>query len=96
MIQSSRKTLSTIAEAVANVVLYCGKQCIGLRGKGEYLNLPGNPGDFMALMRLLGMYYNDIKCTLSSLKNATYFSPRIQNELIVIMGVHIIQRKLVD
>ena len=43
-------------------------------------------------MRLLGNYNNDIKCTLSSLKNATYLSPRTQNELIVIMGVHIIQR----
>ena len=87
-----------IIKAVANVVLYCGRQCIGLRGKEEYLNLPGNPGNFLALMRLLGKYNNDIKMHIEhpSLKNATYLSPRIQNELIVIMGVHIIQRKLVD
>ena len=39
-----------IIKAVANVVLYCGRQCIGLRGKEEYLNLPGNPGNFLALM----------------------------------------------
>ena len=67
-----------------------------IKGERRISNLPGNPGDFLALMRLLGKYNNDIKCTLSSLKNATYLSPRIQNELIVIMGVHIIQRKLVD
>ena len=87
-----------IIKAVANVVLYCGRQCIGLKGKEEFLNLPGNPGNFLALMRLLGKYNNDIKMHIEhpSLKNATYLTPRIQNELIVIMGVHIIQRKLVD
>ena len=71
-----------IIKAVANVVLYCGRQCIGLRGTEEYLNLPGNPGNFLALMRLLGKYNNDIKMHLEhpSLKNATYLSPRIQEK----------------
>ena len=71
-----------IIKAVANVVLYCGRQCIRLRGTEEYLNLPGNPGNFLALMRLLGKYNNDIKMHLEhpSLKNATYLSPRIQEK----------------
>ena len=65
------KTQYDIIKAVANVVLYCGLQCIGLRGKEEYLNLLGN---FLALTRLLGKYNNDIKMHLEnpSLKNATY------------------------
>ena len=67
-------------------------------GREEYLNLPGNPGNFLALMKLLGKYNKDIQMHLEhpSLKNATYLSPRIQNELIEIMGVRIVQRKLVD
>ena len=41
-IQDNRHIISCCAECI----LYCGRQCIALRGDIELLNQPGNPGKF--------------------------------------------------
>jgi len=38
-----------ILKSLAQVVLFCGKQCIALRGSSEHLDTPGNPGNFDTL-----------------------------------------------
>ena len=42
-----------IVKSLARAVLFCGRQCIALRGGSEQLDTPGNPGNFLALVRLL-------------------------------------------
>ena len=50
-----------ILKCVAEAVLYCGRQCIALRGSEEKLELPGNSGNFLALMKLLGNHDEKLK-----------------------------------
>lgn len=33
-------------KSLASAVLFCGRQCIALRGDAEHINTPGNPGNF--------------------------------------------------
>ena len=40
-------------KTATEVVLYCGRLCIALRGDHEQLDTLGNPGDFLALMKML-------------------------------------------
>ena len=44
-IDKNRHILHTVAESV----LYCGRQCIVLRGNQEALNTTGNLGNFLSL-----------------------------------------------
>lgn len=83
--------------SIIDAILFCGRQCIALRGDNEHLNTPGNPGNFLAILRLIGQSNNQLMCHLNApvAKNATYVSPMIQNELIGIVG-DMIQRKLVE
>lgn len=88
-IKKNRHILTSIAEAV----LYCGRQCIALRGDNEDINAEGNPGNFLALLKLLAKHDPVIERHLSqpAVRNAKYLSPRIQNEMIEVIGKHIIQ-----
>ena len=38
----------SVLKIVTNAVLYCARQCIGLRGDSEKLDSPGNPGNFLS------------------------------------------------
>ena len=42
-----------ILKAIARAVLYCGRQCIALRGHREKLTQSENPGNFLALLKVL-------------------------------------------
>ena len=81
-------------------MLFCGRQCIGLRGSDENVTHNGNPGNFLACLKVLGQYDDNIKRHLEhpKCKNGTYISPQIQNELIDIIGIHIhvLQKQLVN
>ena len=50
-----------ILASIINAILYCGRQCIGLRGDHENLNTSGNPGNFLALLNLIGQYDQTVK-----------------------------------
>ena len=86
-----------ILKSLAPVVLFCGKQCIALRGSSEHLDTPGNPGNFLALLKLLSQHDDVLQDHLESphVLNVTYMSPCTQNELIEVIGKHIILRDLI-
>ena len=48
-IAENRKILSSVIEAIT----YCARQCIALRGDNEDLSSPGNPGNFLALLKVM-------------------------------------------
>lgn len=48
-IQENRHIVKCCAESI----LYCGRQCIALRGDVEKLDQTGNPGNFLSLMTVL-------------------------------------------
>ena len=85
----------TILKAIADAVLYCGRQCIALRGHRESSS---NPGNFLSLLRLLGRYDRTLQEHLSSpaMVGVTYMSPQTQNELLDVIGRQIILRHLLE
>ena len=87
-----------ILKSVASAVLFCAKQCIALRGDAEQLDTPGNPGNFLALLKLLAVNDQELHQHLQSpvMRNVTHMSPQTQNELIEVMGKHIVLRNIVD
>ena len=93
-IEENRHILHTVAESV----LYCGRQCIALRGNQETLNTTGNPGNFLPLMKLVGYHDPIVKQHLEKpkFKNAIYLSAQTQNEMIDIIGNQMIQKSLVE
>lgn len=96
-IKSNRAVLKSIARAV----LFCGRQCIALRGDCEKLadgDSSVNPGNFLALLKLLATNDEVLRKHLEAptMRCATYISPQIQNELIGVMGKHMILQGILD
>lgn len=89
-----------ILKCVAEAVLFCGRQCIALRGdsKGEHSGSNKNPENFLALLRLIASHDSQLEQHLQmpKFRNATYVSPEIQNEMIDIIGHKIIQARIVQ
>ena len=87
-----------IIRQIVRAILFLGKQRLSFRGDNEDLNITKNPGNFLAL---------HIKCFSESdsilfdhlnkprAKNATYISPRSQNEIINVIGHDIILANIV-
>ena len=92
-IAQNRRVLKSIARAI----LFCGKQCIALCGDAEQMDTPGNPGNFLALLKLLANTDDALHNHLESpaMRCVTHMSPQTQNELIEVMGKHIILRQIV-
>ena len=87
-IEENRHILKCCAESI----LYCGHQCIALRGDIEKRDHPGNPGNLMAMLKLIANHDPILKNHLEHprQRNATYISPYTQNEIIDIIGKRII------
>ena len=87
-----------ILRAVAEAVVYCGRQCIALRGDHEQPDSAGNPGNFLALMKLFSNHDEVLQEHMKhpQMRNATYISPRTQNEMIDIVGKQMIQAGIVQ
>ena len=81
-IKENRKLLQLIAKAV----LYCGRQCIALRGDKERFGQPGNPGNFRALLMLMSEDNDMLAQHLRNANRVTYISPQSQNEMIEVIG----------
>ena len=89
----------SLLKSITQTALFCGRQCIGLRGDAEGRACQGgNPGNFIALLRLIARHDSLLQEHLQqpSLRNCTYTSPQIQNELIEIIGYDIIQEQIVE
>ena len=73
-------------------MLFCGRQCIALRGDVESLDTPENPGNFLALLKLLAVHDSVLKSHLETpaMRCVTHMSPQTENELIEVVGKHII------
>ena len=91
-IEENRQILKHIARAV----LYCGRQCIALRGHREKLNQSENLGNFLALLKVLSGSDPVLEAHLKTGWRVTYLSPHSQNEMIDVIGEHFIQRKIVE
>ena len=81
-IEENRQILKHIARAV----LYCGRQCIPLRGHREKLNQSENPGNFLALLKVLSGSDPVSEAHLKTSGRVTYLSPQPQNEMIDVIG----------
>ncbi len=69
-------------------MLYSGRQCIALCGNSEKIHKKGNPGNFLALLKLLAKFNEVIKSHLENprLKNSTYISPQSQTDMIDVIS----------
>ena len=45
-------------------ILFCGRQCIALRGDNERLNQPRNPGNFLSMLKVIACYDPILKAHL--------------------------------
>ena len=80
-------------------MLFCGRQCIALRGDNEDIIAgEGNPGNLLALLKLLAVHDDALRAHLDSpaIRNATYLSHRTQNEIIEVLGQHIILKVIIE
>ena len=81
-----------IVKCVLEAILFCGRQCIALRGDNEVLNEDscGNTGNFLAALQMIANHDDILKQHLDNIqlssRNITYMSPLIQNEIIEIIG----------
>ena len=87
-----------IVKCCAESVLFCGRQSIALRGDKEHLHQNNNPGNFIAHLKVMANHDALLKVHLEMPRfhNATYVSPRIQNEIIDVIGKSIIQKSLLN
>ena len=85
-----------ILKAIARAVLYCGCQCIALRGHREKLTQSENPGNFLALLKVLSESDPVLEAHLKTGGRVTYLSPQSQNEMIEVIGKHFIQKNIVE
>ena len=85
-----------ILKAIARAVLYCGRQCIALCGHREKLTQSENPGNFLALLKVLSESDPVLEAHLKTGGRVTYLSPQSQNEMIEVIGKHFIQKKIVE
>ncbi|XP_061401029.1 52 kDa repressor of the inhibitor of the protein kinase-like, partial [Musca vetustissima] len=82
-------------KVVIETILLCGREDIALRGSNDSgvlsldVNNP-NEGNLRAMLRYRANGDENLRKSLENTpKNATYLSPRIQNELIEIIGEYI-------
>ena len=87
-----------LLKSIARAILFCARQCIALRGHDENLKNSCNPGNFLSLLHLLSENDECLRTHLQTptMRNATYISPQTQNEVIQVMGSHIIKTDLFD
>ena len=100
VLKERHQVYKKIVEALARVIHLLGKQGLALRGRREGPKAAAgkNQGNFLALVRKIAHYYSLLKKHLEDplLKDVTYLSSKSQNELIDIIGIRIIPKKLVD
>ena len=88
----------SILKIVADAILYCARQYIALRGDHEKLDHPGNAGNFISLLKLLAKHNETLNTHMKApeMRCVTYMSPQIQNELLDVMGKHIVLHDIVQ
>ena len=83
--------------SIASAILFCARQCIALRGNAEDGKSEGNPGNLLALLKLLAQSDKVLRKHLApAMRSATHLSPQTQNELLGVMGKHMILKAIID
>ena len=88
-----------VLKRIAQVIHFCGKQGIALRGHNEDSESPSNnPGNFLALIKMFAAEDTVLNDHISKplLKNATYIHHRSQNEMVEVIGKYIIQQDIIN
>ena len=89
-----------ILEQIVRAVCYLAKQGLALRGntEAESMATGGNPGNFLALLKEFAVDNKVLQDHLASprVRNASYLSPQVQNEIISIMSNDIILPELIS
>ena len=69
-----------------------------LRGDAEGVCSQKNPGNFLALLKMLAESDSLLHSHLYQprAKNATYLSPRTQNEIISVIGYDVVRAKIIS
>ena len=94
-VQQNREILKWVIKTIK----LCEKQCIAFRGHCENLALnENNCGNFLAMLKLLAHTKDHLQNHLTSpvAKNATFLSPKIQNEIINIIDYNALQADLIN
>ena len=100
VLKERHQVYKKIVEALTRVIHLLGKQGLALRGhrEGPKEASEKNQGNFLAIVCEIAHYYPLSKKHLENplRKDVTYLSPKSQNELIDIIGIQIIQKKLIN
>lgn len=92
-IKRNREVLSHIVK----VVLWLGRQGIAYRGHRENLaDDSANRGNFLELISLLSQYDDKLAHHVEHCKKTSYMSPKIQNQIINIIGSEYIRPQLIQ
>ena len=87
-----------IVKSIAEAILFCGRQCIALRGDNEQLRGDedqlttgsGNPGNFLAALSMVAKHDQVLNEHMQNIgisnQNAKYTSPQVQNKLFRSLG----------
>ena len=77
-----------ILRQIVRAILFLAKQGMAFRGDVEDVSSNKNPGNFLALLAMLAENDSILHGNLHEprARNATYLSPRSQNEIINVIG----------
>ena len=87
-----------ILRQIVRAILFLAKQGLALRGDVENVCSNKNPGNFLALLAMFAES-DSILCNhlqKPRARNATYLSPRSQNEIISVIGYDVIRTRIIS
>jgi len=78
--------------------LFLGKQGLALRGDKENSSSAKNPGKFLALLKVFAENNSILQGHLHKprARNAIYLSLQIQNEILSVIGFHVIRKSIIS
>ena len=87
-----------ILRQIVRAILFLAKQGMAFRGDVEDVSSNKNPGNFLALLAMLAENDSILHGHLHEprARNATYLSPRSQNEIINVIGYDLIRAKIIS
>lgn len=89
LIKVEKQKRRDILKVVIDVILYCAKNNLALRGKSGIIG-ENNCGIFLNTIELISHYHPLLAEHISTMKSKkgsiSYFSPKIQNKIINLMG----------
>lgn len=100
MYMSGKQKWRLILYRILDCIKLLARQGLAFRGHRENISTSTNPGNFLALIKLLGKYDNVLQQNLSKIAGrfsvTSYLSPEIQNEFINLLAKSVKQNLLKD